>query len=73
MDPQLCSLQYTSVEWVARAAQSLGKGTLLAKLDIKSAYRVIPVHPDDCCLLGFECQGAHFIDGMLLLDRVLHR
>ena len=66
IDPQLCSLQYTSVERVARAAQSLGKGTLLAKLDIKSAYRVIPVHPDDCCLLGFEWQGAHFIDGMRL-------
>jgi len=38
---------------------------LLAKIDIKSAYRLIPIHPDDRCLLGFEWQGAHFIDGML--------
>jgi len=54
------------VDRVARAAQSLGKGALLAKIDIKSAYRLIPIHPDDRCLLGFEWQGAHFIDGMLL-------
>ena len=65
IDPHLCSLQYTSVDRVARAAQSLGKGALLAKIDIKSAYRLIPIHPDDRCLLGFEWQGAHFIDGVL--------
>ena len=39
----LCSLRYTSVEAVAAAAQRLGEGTLLAKLDIKSAYRFVPV------------------------------
>ena len=65
IDPQLCSLQYTSVERVARAAQSLGKGALLAKLDVKAAYRLIPVHPDDRWLLGFEWQGSHYVDGML--------
>ena len=25
----------------------LGRGTLLAKIDVKSAYRIVPVHPDD--------------------------
>ena len=65
IDPQLCSLQYTSVEREAHAAQSLGKGALLAKLDVKAAYRLIPVHPDDCWLLGFEWQGSHYVDGML--------
>jgi len=67
IDPYLCSLQYTSVDRVARADQSLGKGALLAKLDIKSAYHLIPIHPDNRCLLGFEWQGAHLIDGMLPL------
>ena len=32
--PELFSLRYTSVEVVAAAAQRLGKGALLAKLDI---------------------------------------
>ena len=38
IQPHLCSLHYTSVESVAAAAQQLGKGALLAKLDIKSAH-----------------------------------
>ena len=25
----------------------LGQGALMAKLDIQSAYRIVPVHPDD--------------------------
>ena len=47
IDPKLCSLSYISVDKVARAAMSLGKGALLAKVDIKSAYRLVPVHPED--------------------------
>lgn len=30
----------------------LGRGTQLAKMDIKSAFRIVPVHPDDRHLLG---------------------
>ena len=33
----LCSLRYTSVKTIMKAAQSVGEGTLLAKLDVKSA------------------------------------
>ena len=65
IDPQLCSLQYTTVDRVARAAQCLGRWALLAKIDVKAAYRLIPVHPDDRWVLGFEWQGSHYVDGML--------
>ena len=65
IDSQICSLQYTTVDRVAHAAQCLGRGALLAKLDVKAAYRLIPVHPDDRQLLGFEWQGSHYVDGML--------
>ena len=34
----------------------------MAKLDIKSAYRLIPVHPCDRHLLGIEWRGAHYVD-----------
>ena len=50
--PELCSLTYTSVDRVARAAEQLGPGALLAKVDTKSAYRLVPVHPDERPLLG---------------------
>ena len=29
------------------AAQALGAGALMAKLDVQSAYRLLPVHPTD--------------------------
>ena len=47
IDPTLCSLSYTSVEQVAGVAAGLGRGALLAKTDIESAYRIVPVHPQD--------------------------
>ena len=65
ISPDLCSLRYTSVQRVARTAMLLGKGALMAKLDIKAAYRLVPVHPDDRPLLGIEWQGSHYVDGML--------
>ena len=65
IQPQWCSLHYTTVESVATAAQQLGKGALLAKLDIKSAYRIVPVHPHDRQLMGVEWKDAHYVDGAL--------
>ena len=43
----------------------LGKGTLLAKADIKSAYRNVPVHPADRWLMGMRRREALFIDTAL--------
>ena len=65
VSPELCSFQYTSVDRVARAAHRLGPGALLAKADIKAAYRLVPVHPEDRPLLGMQWQGQYFIDARL--------
>ena len=53
IDPALGFLSYMTVDTVARVVQALGTGTFMAKVDIKSAYCLIPVHPDDRPLLGF--------------------
>ena len=50
---------------VAAVITSLGQGTLLAKIDIRAAYRLIPVHPDDRPLLGIEWEGSAYCDAML--------
>ena len=65
VDPQLCSLEYTSVDKVAKAVVAMGRGTLLAKIDIRSAYRLIPVHPTDRQLLGCKWRGNVYVDAML--------
>ena len=61
----LCSLEYTSVDRVAQAAQALGQGALLVKADVKAAYRLVPVHPDDRELLAVEWKGERFLDARL--------
>ena len=50
IDPDLCSLTYTSVHRVAEVVVTYLPGALLAKIDVESAYRLVPVHPLDCPL-----------------------
>ena len=61
----LCSMAYISVDDAIRKIITLGKGTLLAKMDIKSAFHLIPVHPADRHLLAMEWQGSLYIDTCL--------
>lgn len=62
---ELCSLSYVTVDDAAKEVLRLGTGSLLAKVDVKSAYRTVPVHPDDRWLLGMQWEGATFIDTVL--------
>ena len=61
----LCSLKYISVDEIGDMILQVGKGALLAKADIESAYRNVPVHPEDRLLLGMKWQGYHYVDGCL--------
>jgi hypothetical protein len=42
-----------------------GRGCHLVKMDVKSAYRQLPIHPDDWHLFGFVCEDLLFIDTYL--------
>ena len=52
--PELCYLSYVSVDDAVRMVMELGPGALMAKLDIQSVCRMIPVHPGDRRLLGMS-------------------
>jgi len=65
IDGGLCSLQYVSVEDIVHKIEKMGKGTLLAKVDLKEAYRMVPVHPQDRPLLGMEWEGQVYVDTAL--------
>ena len=65
IEPELCSLSYTTVDDIANRILHIGKGALLAKVDIEAAYRLIPVHPDDRPLQAVQWNGSMFIDPML--------
>ena len=42
-----------------------GEGANLAKVDIKSAYRIVLVDPEDRMLLGMQWKGKTFLDTRL--------
>ena len=50
---------------MAEIIAELGVGSLLAKIDIESAYRLIPVHPQDRPLQAVQWDGQIYIDPML--------
>ena len=58
ISPELCSLEYTKISDVVTELNKMGAGTLLAKIDIKSTYRIIPVHLADRHLLGMSWKGG---------------
>ncbi len=53
------------VDHVTEAILDMGQGTELAKMDIQSAYRIVPVHPGDRWLLGMQWEGEVYADGVL--------
>ena len=63
--PELCSLSYVSIDNAARAVARAGRGALLAKIDIKSAYRIVGVHPEDRLLLGMLWDEELYVDTAL--------
>ena len=65
IDPERCSLSYMKVDDAARAIERMGRGVKMAKVDIKSAYRMIPIHPEDRSLLGMLWEGALYVDTAL--------
>ncbi len=62
---ELASLSHVSVDDVVNRVQQLGKGAMMAKMDVKQAYQNIPVHPLDRHLLGMNWAGKTYVDTTL--------
>ena len=56
------SLHYTSVDDAIRILLQLGPGELMAKFDVESAYRNMPIHHEDRYLLGMSWRNQYYID-----------
>lgn len=65
IDPALTSVQYTHFDKAVDLIQRLGKNCHLFKMDIKNAFKIIPVRPEDFQLLGFSLNGFYFFDKTL--------
>lgn len=56
---------YITVEQVAATLRSLGKGALLAKVDIESTYKHVSIHPDDRLLVAIRWKNGICVDTVL--------
>ena len=59
------ALQYVTIDHAIEGIKHAGQGCFLAKTDIESAFRLIPVHPDDYELLGMHWKGKFYYDKVL--------
>ena len=60
------AIHYDSFQSVAAALHESGKVSLLAKLDLKDAYRHIPIRSMDWNLLGFHWLGKFYYPVVLM-------
>ena len=60
-----CVVHYASFDTAVDLVMRAGVGAWLAKSDIKSAFRLLPVHPEDYELLGFTFDGLYYYDKCL--------
>ncbi|XP_021347069.1 uncharacterized protein LOC110454687 isoform X1 [Mizuhopecten yessoensis] len=63
--PENSTVVYQTIDQAIQLIKHYGPNSFLAKTDIESAFRLIPIHPDDYELLGFK------IDDKFYFDRVL--
>ena len=48
------TVEYTSVDQAILVIKKLGYNCFMAKTDIKSAFRILPVHPSDLSFVGIQ-------------------
>ena len=65
IDPELCSVKYTHFDEAIHMVQDMGHACLLGKLDIKMAYRLLPVSPAEFDQLGFMFDGSFYFDKVM--------
>ena len=61
----LASVRYARIDDAVRFLLRFSSPLPLAKIDLKDAYRIIPVHPDDVPLLGMRWRGEVLMDSVL--------
>ena len=67
IDKEYTSVSYAGIEDAVTIIKRIGTGCFMAKTDLKSAYRILPVRPDDYPLLGFSWEGKLYYDRCLAM------
>ena len=62
---EISSAQYTTVQDAISIIKQTRLPVFMAKVDIESAFRIIPVSPTDRPPLGFQWKGKFYMDAVL--------
>ena len=62
---EYCSVVYEDYGYFVSMLARMGQGCYIAKADIESAFRIIPISPLDYHLLGFMMDNQYFYDKCL--------
>ena len=65
IDPSFTKVSYQDLDHAISTILSLGKNSLIAKADLKDAFRLLPIHPQDHWLLGFKWDDMFYFDKCL--------
>jgi hypothetical protein len=65
IDPNTFSLTYCTIDDAAKMVLTAGKNCLMGKIDLKHAFRNVPVRPTDWELLGILWKGKYYVDTCL--------
>lgn len=64
---EFSSVKYASIDDAVHHIKRLGKGCFLAKTDLQSAFRIVPLHPDEYNLVGFTWEDKFYHDRCLIM------
>lgn len=62
IEHELCSVSYSSFNQAIQIILSQVKVSELCKMDLSSAFRLIPIHPSDFCLLGMFIDEKYYFE-----------
>ena len=62
---EFSSVHYASIKDAISIIKKTGAGCFMAKTDVKSAFRIMPIHPNDYSLLGMKWQNLYYFDRCL--------
>ena len=65
IDKSEFTTEYTHFDKATEMIRMLGRGCLLSKIDIKHAYRLLPVRKEDWPLLVYQWEGQYYVDLVL--------
>ena len=65
IDKDQFPIQYSTVDEAISLVTSFGAMAVMAKVDLRTAFRMVPVSPADWDFLGMQWQGKYYVDTCL--------